>query len=83
MLTLGVIHPNFWAQNLDNLMIFIDDWLLSMLFIKMTIKESFQQHPIFSDLTRVTNNESFLKEFFDVNLMSWLWAKISSSTPLS
>jgi hypothetical protein len=24
MLTLGVIHPNFWAQNLDNLMILID-----------------------------------------------------------
>jgi hypothetical protein len=31
MLTLGVIHPNFWAQNLDNLMILIDAWLLSML----------------------------------------------------
>jgi hypothetical protein len=24
MLTLGVIHPSFWAQNFDNLMILID-----------------------------------------------------------
>jgi hypothetical protein len=31
MLTLGRIHPNFWAQNLDNLMILIDVGLLSML----------------------------------------------------
>jgi hypothetical protein len=93
MSTLGVIYPNFWVANLDNVG---DVFHQCLIFVKVAYRSP---HKVGKDgvwmkalldgylldsqcffFKVIANIESIVKEVYNVNPMIQLWAKISSST---
>ncbi len=93
MLTFGVIYLNFWANdptnatdntNVNNAIYYASckvgkDWVWMKVILDgypSNLQCSFLK------MIMIVNNELIMKENFDVNLVTWLWANIGSSSIL-